>query len=227
MLLAIDTSTATASIALVKDGKVLAELTWQCGANHTVELLPNLLYLLNQKGLSLESAAGIVVATGPGSYNGLRVGVSAAKGLAFSLGVPLVGVTTLEVEAYQHAETGLPMCAVANAGRGEIAVAIYQIKRGNWQQLVAEHLTTLDELCSEIKEKTVFCGEYMTTIGTQIKERLKAKAVIPSPAALIRRAAFLAELGQQRISAGSIDHPATLQPYYLRRPQITQPRRPY
>ncbi len=110
MQLAIDTSTDTASLALVQDSEVLAELTWRCGQNHTIELLPRLAHLLNQTKLSLQSTSCIIVAKGPGSFNGLRVGVSLAKGLAFGLGIPIVGVSTLEVAAYQHAETGLPVC---------------------------------------------------------------------------------------------------------------------
>ena len=85
MQLAIDTSTDMASLALVRGDEVLAELTWRCGQNHTTQLLPHLTHLLNQAKLSLQSANGIIVAKGPGSYNGLRVGISTAKGLAFSL----------------------------------------------------------------------------------------------------------------------------------------------
>ncbi len=225
MQLAIDTSTGMASIALVRDSEVLAELTWHCGRNHTVELLPRLTYLLNQAGLNLQSASGVIVARGPGSFNGLRVGVSTAKGLAFSLGIPIVGVSTLEVAAYQHAETGLPVCPIFSAGREEIATAIYQKKRDEWCQLAAEHITTVDTLCSQITTKTVFCGEFIPVIAAQLKKQLGQKAVIPPSAALFRRAGFLAELGQQRLKAGDYDNPATLQPLYLRRPSITQPKR--
>ncbi len=122
MQLAIDTSTDTASIALVRDAEVLVELTWHSGRNHTTQLLPNLSRLLDKA--DIHSVNCIFVAKGPGSFNGLRVGVSTAKGLAFSLKIPLVGISTLEVEAYQHAETGLPVCPIFNAGRGEIATAI-------------------------------------------------------------------------------------------------------
>ena len=224
MLLAIDTSTDTASLALVKDSQVLAELTWCCGQNHTVELLPQLTHLLNQTKLSLQSISGIIVARGPGSFNGLRVGISTAKGLAFSLGIPIVGISTLEVEAYQHAETGLPICPIFNAGRGEIASAIYQKRYNRWLKLAAEHITTVDALCSQITTKTVFCGEFISFVATQLREQLKQKAVIPSPATRLRRAGFLAEMGQQQFEIGNYDNLATLQPLYLRRPSITKPK---
>ncbi|MBI4181182.1 MAG: tRNA (adenosine(37)-N6)-threonylcarbamoyltransferase complex dimerization subunit type 1 TsaB [Chloroflexi bacterium] len=221
----IDTSTDTAGLALLQDGEVLAELTWRCGQNHSTQLLPNLSHLLNQTKLSLQSASCIIVAKGPGSYNGLRVGISTAKGLAFSLGVPLIGVGTLEAEAYQHAERGLPVCPVFNAGRGEIATATYQRKGSKWCQLAAEHLTTVDALCSQIASKTIFCGEFVSFIAPQLKKQLKQKAVIPSPAAGLRRAGFLAELGLNRFQAGDYDDPAILQPLYLRGPAITQAKR--
>ncbi len=224
MQLAIDTSTDTASLALVQDGEVLAELTWRCGQNHTVQLLPHLAHLLDKTEANLQSLSGIIVARGPGSFNGLRVGIGTAKGLAFSLGIPIVGISTLEVAAYQHAETGLPICPILNAGRGEIATAIYQKKQNVWRQLVSEHITTVDALCSQITTKTIFCGEFTPFIATELRKQLKQRAIIPPPATRLRRASFLAELGLKRLEAGDYDNPATLQPLYLRRPPITKPK---
>ena len=224
MRLAIDTSTNTASLALAEDREVVAELTWHCERNHSTQLLPSLANLLNQAGVSLQSVSGIIVARGPGSFNGLRVGVSTAKGLAFSLGIPIVGISSLKADAYQHAETGLPICPIFDAARGEIATAIYQRKNNRWRQLVTEHITTVETLCSQITNQTIFCGEFIPAIATQLKTRLGQKAIIATPAARLRRAGFLAELGQQRLEAGDYDNPATLQPLYLRRPPITKPK---
>jgi tRNA threonylcarbamoyl adenosine modification protein YeaZ len=225
MYLAIDTSTDTASLAIVQEDCVLAELTWYCQQNHSIELMPNIDRLLEQASSNLKALNGIIVAIGPGSFNGLRVGVSTAKGLAFSLGIPLAGISTLEAAAYQYAETGLPICPIFNAGRGEIAAATYQRKKGDWQQVVAEHITTVDSLCSQITGKTVFCGEATQATLEYIKAKLCEKAIIPSPASRLRRAAFLVELGIKRIEAGDHDSPSTLQPIYLRKPPITKPKR--
>jgi tRNA threonylcarbamoyl adenosine modification protein YeaZ len=224
MQLAIDTSTDTASLALIQDGEAQAELTWRCGQNHTTQLLPHLSYLLDKIGANLQSLSCIIVARGPGSFNGLRVGISTAKGLAFSLGIPIVGISTLEVSAYQHAETGLPICPILNAGRGEIATALYQKKQKMWRQLLSEHITTVNTLYSQITTKTIFCGEFTPLIATELKKQLKQRAIIPPPSTRLRRASFLAELGQQRLEAGDSDNPATLQPLYLRRPPITKPK---
>jgi tRNA threonylcarbamoyl adenosine modification protein YeaZ len=201
---------------------VLAELTWRCEQNHSVELLPRLADLLGRSKSNLQSINCVIVAKGPGSFNGLRVGVSTAKGLAFSLGIPIVGISTLEVEAYQHAETNLPICPISNAGRGEIAAAIYQMKDNEWRQIIGEHITTVETLCSQITTKTLFCGEFVAAIAGELKRRLKQRAIISSSTARLRRAGFLAELGQQRLAAGNYDNPATLNPLYLRRPPITK-----
>ncbi|MCK5577312.1 MAG: tRNA (adenosine(37)-N6)-threonylcarbamoyltransferase complex dimerization subunit type 1 TsaB [Dehalococcoidales bacterium] len=225
MYLAIDTSSSNASLALIQDRVIIAELTWHCEQNHSVELMPRLTGLLEQAGVTLRSLAGIVVGRGPGSFNGLRVGISTAKGLSFSLNVPIVGISTLEAAAHEFAETGLPVCAVLGAGRSELAAAIYHKQKGRWRQIMAEQIITAEHLCSKIKSKTIFCGEPPADALELIKRNLGQKAIIPSPAARLRRAGLLAELGWTRLEAGDNDHPASLQPIYLRRPQITQPKK--
>lgn len=227
MQLAIDTSTDVASLALTENGEIQAELTWLCGRNHTVELFPCIDFLLKQNSIDIRSLDCIIVARGPGSFNGLRVGVSAAKGLAFSLGIPIVGIGTLEVYAYPHASCGLPVCAVTEAGRSEIAVAIYKKRYLEWKEVAGPHLATVSTLAAEVTEKTMFCGDFSPSTASQIQTLFKARAVIPSSSARLRRAGFLAELGMKRISAGDLDNPSTLQPLYLRRPPITEPKSKY
>jgi len=225
VLLAIDTSTDTASLGLAQDGIVLAELTWRSKQNHTTQLLPNLNYLFSLTGNDAKSLTAIIVAQGPGSFNGLRVGISAAKGLAFSLEIPIVGVNSLEVAAYQYAETSLPVCAIFNAGRGEVATATYQKKYGKWQQLVAADIVTIEYLCKQTTEKTLFCGEFLPAVVDPIKDLLKTKAIIPPQIPDFKRASFLLELGQQRLNSENIDDAVTLQPIYLRRPPIGAPKK--
>ena len=222
MQIAIDTSTDIAGIALVQGSCVLAELTWRCGQNHTIELYPRLDFLISKSRQDITSTDCIFIAKGPGSFNGLRVGVSAAKALAFSLNIPIIGIGTLESTAYPHSATGLPVCSIQNAGREEIAAAIYQQKkRKGWIEIKTEHITTPAALAQEINEKTVFCGEINPVTAGQIKRLCKTKAIFPAQSVQLRRAAYLAELGQKRLKAGDFDDTATLQPIYLRRPPIT------
>jgi len=227
MHLAIDTSTDNAGLALVSGAAVVFELNWKCGRNHTVEFMPRLQYLMARHGLEAKDIESVSVALGPGSFSGTRVGLSIAKGLVFSLSIPLAGVSTLAVEAYPFAVTGLPICAIHEAGRGEIAAATYRMFDGEWEQLIAEHITTLDTLLAGVTEKTLFCGEIPEATIEAIRKSLVENAVVPSPFSRFRRAAYLAELGQRRLAAGDADNPATLQPIYLRRPAISQPKKAY
>ncbi|MBM3156764.1 MAG: tRNA (adenosine(37)-N6)-threonylcarbamoyltransferase complex dimerization subunit type 1 TsaB [Chloroflexi bacterium] len=221
MELAIDTSTEIAGITLSSEGKVIAELTWRAGQNHTAGLMPNLNHLLAQAKLSLKDINGIIVAKGPGSFNGLRVGMSAAKGFASALNIPLVGISTLEVEAFPYSSTGLPICPIFNAGRGEVAAALFQTRRGKWLRLTQEHITTIESLVNDIKARTIFCGEITRDMQLQLKAKLGRKASIVDSSAALRRSGYLAELGWSRLKAGDFDNTATLEPLYLRRPSIT------
>ena len=225
MYLAIETSSDTASLVLAEEGEILAELNWRCAQSHTTTLLPNLDNLLKQSGLDLTAITAVIVSQGPGSYNGLRVGISTAKALAFSLNIPVVGIDSLEALAYQHAEAGLPVCAIVNAGRNEIAAAIYQMKEPEFREILGTSIITLADLCQGIDTKTIFCGEITAPMADEIGGMLGEVAVIPSPAASVRRAAFLVELGYQRIESGRLDTPAGLAPIYLRKPHITKPNR--
>ncbi len=223
MQIAIDTSTDIAGLALVQDCEIITELSWQCGQNHTVELYPRLDFLLSRSGMDIDRADCIFVARGPGSFNGLRVGVAAAKGLAFSLGIPIIGIGTLESTAYRFAAAGLPVCAVQNAGREEIAAAVYQQKpRKGWTRLAEEHLTTVKGLINEIPRETLFCGEINAATLESIKKVLGKKAVLPPFSLKVRSAVYLAELGRLRLLKNDFNNLAALQPIYLRKPPITE-----
>jgi tRNA threonylcarbamoyl adenosine modification protein YeaZ len=223
MELAIDTSSNTAGVALSHKGEILASLTWQSTRNHTMELLPNLVCLLQQAKVELGSVEAIIVAKGPGSFNGLRVGISTAKGLASALNIPLLGVNTLEAEAYPFAFTGLPLRPIHKAGREEIATALYRQKDNEWRCLEKENLTTVKTLCRRIKQKTLFCGEIPSDIMSEIQQNLGKRAII-SQSNSPSRASSLATLGWRKLSGGEQDDPVTLQPLYLRPPHITKPR---
>ena len=228
MELSIDTATDTASVAISREGKPIAEISWYAGQNHTVNLMPNALHLFKLTGEELNKIDAVFVSLGPGSYNGLRAGLSAAKGLALSLDIKLIGIGTLDIEAYPHADIGLPICVVHNIGRGEIASATYRMGNAGWQKVIEAHITTLDALCKTIDAKTVICGQFSGFPETQpdpakfIAERLGDLALIRETT--LRRAGYLAELGWKRLERGESDDIATLQPLYMRRPSITKPR---
>lgn len=223
MELAIDTSSNRASIALSDRGGTLALFAWHTASNHSRELLPNLNRLLQHAKARLSSVEAIIVARGPGSFNGLRVGISTAKGLALVLDVPLLAIDTLEAEAYPFGFTAFPLRPIHRAGREEIATALYRQEDDEWHCLEETRLTTVSALCRETTRKTLFCGEIPADMMSEIAHRLGSKAIIPGGEALFRSSA-LAALGYLRLSKGHRDDPVTLQPLYLRPPNITKPR---
>ena len=222
MLLAVDTATQMASLALYDQakGRVLGEESWHSVNNHTVELMPRLVRLLEQQALTPADVSGLVVSLGPGSFTGLRIGLGVAKGLALARRLPLVGVPTLEVVAHPHMTQRLPIWAVLQAGRGRICAGHWARHKGRWRRRGDYQLTTLDKLCEQVDKPTLFCGEIDADHVDQIRERLGLTAVIATPAASLRRAAYLAELGWERLSRGDSDDAATLSPIYLQHPQI-------
>lgn len=219
MELSIDTSTEFASLALSFNGKIHAEFTWNIGQNHSKELLPNLAYLFHN--MNVEDINAIIVALGPGSFNGLRVGVTTAKALVIALKIPIVGISTLELEAFQHSLSPYPICPVFNAGRGEIATALFSNKDGNWQRLIDDHITKLDDLLSRITGKTIFCGQLTEKLISEIENTCPNNALIAKGAGSLRRSGYLAELGWRRLQQKAFDNGATIEPIYLRRPAIT------
>lgn len=215
LLLAIDTSTRLASVALARPDAFVAEYTWAAGQNHARQLVPVIRAVVSENGVSLEDLTALAVAVGPGSFNGLRVGLATAKALALSLSLPLVAVGTLEVEAYQHAAVPWPVCAVHDAGRGRLAWAAYHRLASGWHELLSPHITSPEELFAAVDSRTLFCGELPAWFLPRLKEALGRRVVLPSPAAQVRRGACLAELAWKRLEAGEVADPATLHPLYL------------
>jgi tRNA threonylcarbamoyladenosine biosynthesis protein TsaB len=217
MLVAIDTATSYASLALHDGFQVRVEYTWEAPRRHTVELMPRLAGALERVGLSAEHLSGVAVTRGPGSFTGLRVGLSVAKGLALARGLPLVGVPTLDVVAAAQGRDRRPLCAVLQAGRGRISVATYRWRDGEWCVREEPRLTTWPALVQETSHPTLFCGE-IDRAGADALATLDERAVLLPAAARLRRAGFLAELAWRRLHQGQTDDPATLTPIYLQHP---------
>jgi len=222
MLLAVDTATHTASLALYDEtrGRVLGEESWVSVNNHTVELMPRLVRLFDQQRIAPEDLTGLVVSLGPGSFTGLRIGLSVLKGLALARKLPLVGIPTLDVVAQPHIAQSLPIWAILQAGRGRICAGHYVNQKGRFRRRGDPQLTTIEELCKHITEPVLFCGELDQRAAERIRGTFPFKVSVVTPAASLRRAAFLAELGWERLARGDSDDPATLSPIYLHNPQI-------
>ena len=219
MELSLDTASDWAGIALSQEGRALAELTWHCPRQHSVELMPAVERLLARHDVSKDQLTAVIVCTGPGGYASLRVGVSTAKGLAFALDVPLVGVGRLEVEAYAHSsdpQVGV-LCPLHLAGRREVAWALYKGPAPEWQEVSAPRLSPIDDLPRLAPPDALFCGEDVERLAPELTQR----GVDPARMApALRRPSHLASLGWSRLAAGLSDDPRSLTPLYLREPAI-------
>lgn len=232
MYLAIDTATETAGLALLReDGSLEAERSWHAGRNHTTELHPGIHDLLKQANLAPSDLTGLVVAIGPGSFTGIRIGMATAKGLSMGLNIPLVGVETLAIAAYPFIETGRTVWAVVGAGRGQVSVAAFQRHdetdgETNPIKAVDEHILLPDELCDAMAQDRsgtpLLCGEVPETLETLARERFGDGIVIPPETDRVRRAGNLALLGWRRLRHGDTDDPLTLEPLYLRPPAAVE-----
>lgn len=223
--LSLDTASDMASVALSREGSPLAELTWHCGRDHARQLLPAVDGLLARQDATKDDLSALFVCIGPGGYAGLRAGVSTAKGLAFGLEQPLVGVGRLEIEAYAFAGTGEPVVAVHRAGRRELAWAAYQGTSNQepgtgaqeWREIAAPRLAPADALVDALPPGSLVTGEVDGGLAAELRERGHR---LVRGAATVRRAALLAELGWRRLQAGGADDPKSLVPLYLREPAI-------
>ena len=217
MLLAIDTSTRQAGIALYDRGRgLLAEQIWFTANRHTEELMPAIAALFAAAGAGPGDLAAVGVAIGPGSFTGLRVGLAAAKGLALAQRVPLVGVPTLDVTAFPHQSQPVPVVAVAQAGRGRVYWAPYAHGPAGWGPQEPYALSTLPELANVVTRPMVFAGELSEDDrATVARFGGKQRIVFVSPALGARRPGCLAEMALARLDDNRADDPAALSPIYL------------
>jgi len=214
MLLALDTSTQKIGLALYDGIQVLHEAVWPSPNHHTVELAPAIKTALHGAGLTFDDLEVICIATGPGSFTGLRIGLAAAKGLALARNLPLIGIPTLDILAAAQTVQDILMAAVLEAGRGRLAVGWYQAKDGAWRAKKKAEVFTPQELSKRIRKPTLICGE-LSEETRRLLGRKRKNAQLVSPAHSFRRPGFLAELGWERWQAGEVDDPATLTPTYL------------
>jgi len=215
MLLALDTATRQASVALYDEAGVRAETSWHSADNHSVELMPRVVEMLAQQGVEPADLRGVAIAIGPGSFTGLRIGLSVAKGLAVGRGVSLFGIPTLDAFAQALVGQRLPLRAILHIGRGRYVIADYRVGRDQWQRTSKDRLAAFEQVTDGIKERTLFVGEIDETLREAIVTTLGPGAVLVSPAAQLRRAGFRAELGWARLLRGERDDPASLEPIYI------------
>ncbi len=212
MILALDSSTAIASVALY-DGSVSGEVTWRSGRGHSVELLAQASALMRLRRVEPDQLAAVAVAIGPGSYTGLRVGLAAGKGLCLALGIPMVGVCSLDILAEAQREACLPVRPLLDAGRHRFATALYRRQNGELRRVGPIEGKSLPEILEGIAEETLLCGDVgeLATGGTPGNGPIR----IASPASSLRRAGYLAEIGWRRYQQGELEDARQVEAFYL------------
>lgn len=217
MLLAIDTSTVFTGLACWDKSGLLGECVWDSGRNHSVQVLPQIDMLLHHIGHVPSDVAVVGVAIGPGSWSGLRVGMSIAKGLAVAGDVPVVGICTLDALAYQHQHLSLPVYPLIRLGRERFATALFQ-HEGTWQRLSDYRNVSLPELCADVREQPFFCGDIDAHVQQQMQQCIDGPSYFAYAVDNVRRPGYLADLAWQRFVAGDCDDVMTLEPLYLGEP---------
>lgn len=220
---------------VLADGAALVSgRSWRSAVSHTTELMPAVAQLLESRGVRPAGLDAVAVALGPGGFSALRTGLSVAKGLALAARIPVIGVGSLDLEAYPVRDSGLPVCALLEAGRGEASSAL--ISPGG-VRLRDDRITGIEGLLDEIRGMpmavgggmatvgpVLFCGEGMSAWAGDIRAALGGRAALchTPPAA---RAHSLAALAAARLERGETDDLDALQPHYLRMPTIGAPKR--
>lgn len=213
MLLALDTATRTIGMALHDGQQVLAESLWVGGGRPTSELASEVAWTLRRTGVSAASLTALAVTRGPGSYNGLRVGLALAKGLALGLRIPLLGFATLDVLVRAQPRRSARLLAVLEAGRGRVAGLWYKSGRSGWQPQGEPQALTWQQALDGLAPPAYVCGE----ITPDVRQRLAGTAGVElaPPALCLRRPSLLAEMGWEALAGGAPGEPAALNPIYL------------
>ena len=221
MLLAIDTATQRSSVALHDGFRLRAECTWESSNRHTVTLLPRVVQLLASCGLEPQDVTAIGVCIGPGSYTGVRIGVSVAKGFASASKLKLVGVPTLNILAASQPRSPGPLYATFSAGRTRVGYARYRWRENAWHAESGVQVVSWNELAETLAADTspelppIVVGE-ISSAGREALRPVFGRVEIPAPAWHLRRAGFLADIAWQRVRANQLDAPSALLPLYAR-----------
>ncbi len=214
-ILAMDSSALTASVAVCEDGQLLGEYTLNNGNTHSENLLPMTESLLELLNLSVSDIDAFAVSVGPGSFTGIRIGVSTVKGLAFGTSKPCAGVSTLEALAYNLSATDGLICPVMNARRDQVYTAIFRCENGKLTRLFPDSaisLSELQEILLNYREPVRFVGDgYFLTAKLDLSEKRE------TPDRLRHQSAYsVAQAGLRMLRAGESTTDRELAPVYLR-----------
>ena len=223
LILTIDSSTKVGSVSLINDEKLIAEELLNLQLNHSPRLMPAVVDVLDKSDYTKDDLDGIGVTVGPGSFTGTRIGVAAAKSLAQSLELPIVGVSTLEVLAAGLKYVTGYICPMIDARRNRVFSALYQGAGAGdeFKAQTSESLLEIDDLLAELKEieeEIYFVGPIVKEYKEQIEVEI-AQPRFVGHSFNLPRAGVVGDLAWSKLTAGQEDDLFALKPNYLKRSQ--------
>jgi len=218
-ILAADTSTSVNTVALWRDGAVLAETTAACGRRHSERLLLTVEWALGEAGLRLEDVDILAVSIGPGSFTGLRIGVAAWKGLALGMERPLLGVPTLDAMTRTSLFHDVLVCPFLDARMGEVYGAVYRYSGTVREKLTPDRVGVVEDLLSSLPAGPAwFLGDGAALYRERIAGRVPG-ALFATGALAVPRASAVAVEAAMLLEQGAPADPAAAAPVYLRQSQ--------
>lgn len=217
-ILAIDSSAKAASVAIVEDGKILGETFLNCGLTHSVTIMPSVEWLLEMTGIKLSDIGRIAICEGPGSFTGLRIGMAAVKGLAWSLDIPCVGVSTLYAAARGVSHISGTVCAVMDARAGQVYNAVFKSDGETLVRVCDDRAIETEKLIKELEneEKVIVCGDGAEVLLESAPENF----IAADEHIRHQRATYVAFLAEGLPAISGKD----LEPEYIRLPQAERQR---
>jgi len=216
-ILGIDTSTACGSVGLIDDEQVISEYLLNLPVTHSERLLGAIELVLREAHYALGDLDGWAISLGPGSFTGLRIGVSTVKGLAVATRKPVAGISTLDVLASQITPTPNLICPILDARKGEVYAAFYRYEEGNsLKRLSTYQAVRPEDLVKKIQGKIVFIGNGAKTYRDYLRNSLQSNAIfLPSPLNL-PLGSMVAKLGSELLQKREFLDLSTFTPIYVR-----------
>ena len=232
-ILGVDTATSTASVAIIEDGRLVAEeIPPRAGSanlsteshfksNHAEVILPLIESVLRAAAVSLSELSGLAVSIGPGSFTGLRVGLSTVKGLAYGWGIPVVGVSTLLANAARVTDFDGLICSVLDAKKKEVYAALFLRRGESFGRLTEDSVleaTAVIDLVRKFDDGApcLFIGDGATTYKKLLVESFGNKAVLRQGNTTPSIASAVARFSEERCCSSNLDASVPLTPVYLR-----------
>jgi tRNA threonylcarbamoyladenosine biosynthesis protein TsaB len=221
-ILAIDTSTMLGGIAIMDESLLIAESRFNVRSTHSERLMTEIEHCLKQSGVKISDIDIFAVAAGPGSFTGLRIGLSTVKGFSYATGKPIVSVPSFEALAWNFPCSKYPVCTMFDARKKEVYAALFKWGEENFTRLINERAAKPEDFACDMlriahDDKFIFAGEGAALYRDKIIEVIGGKAIFASPEKTVPSPANVAVLGFKKAKAGDFSEPITLIPMYIRK----------